>query len=46
MKNRVHLDVYGDVADLERHGATVVDVQPQWTVMGDPEGNEFCVFAR
>ncbi|MBA2337446.1 MAG: VOC family protein [Acidimicrobiia bacterium] len=46
VKNRVHLDVFGDVAELEEHGATVLHVLPDWTVMSDPEGNEFCVFAR
>lgn len=44
--NRVHIDFYGDVPHLERQGATVVEVLPRWTVMRDPEGNEFCVFAR
>jgi hypothetical protein len=43
-KNRVHLDVYGDVDVLTRRGASVVEVHPNWTVMADPEGNEFCVF--
>jgi hypothetical protein len=38
--------VYGDVADLEARGATVLAELPSWTVMADPEGNEFCVFAR
>lgn len=45
VKNRVHLDGFGDVAELERHGAIALDVFPDWTVMADPEGNEFCVFA-
>ena len=44
VKNRVHWDVYGDVADFERAGATVLWTQPRWTTMADPEGNEFCVF--
>lgn len=51
VKNRVHWDVVllGDteVEDLVARGATVL-VPPgddrQWTVMADPEGNEFCVF--
>ena len=43
-KNRVHLDVYGDVDVLTQRGASVVRVHPKWTVMTDPEGNEFCVF--
>ena len=45
-KNRVHLDVFGDVADLVAHGAAVVAEQPRWTVLADPEGNEFCAFPR
>lgn len=44
-KNRVHLDVYGDVDALVARGASVVDDSlPRWTVLADPEGNEFCVF--
>jgi hypothetical protein len=44
VKNRLHWDVGGDVADFESRGATVLDEQPRWTVMADPEGNEFCIF--
>ena len=44
VKNRVHWDVFGEVADFEAAGATVLSVQPSWTVMADVEGNEFCVF--
>jgi predicted enzyme related to lactoylglutathione lyase len=54
VKNRVHLDLATDstahqaelVARLEGLGATRVDVgqgDVSWTVMADPEGNEFCV---
>ena len=43
-KNRVHLDVVGDVAEIVARGATVLDEQPRWTVMADVEGNGFCVF--
>jgi hypothetical protein len=43
-KNRVHLDVVGDVAEIVARGATVLDEQPRWTVVADVEGNEFCVF--
>ena len=43
--NRVHWDVEGDVAELLAHGATHLWDQPRWTVLADPEGNEFCVFA-
>jgi hypothetical protein len=52
-KNRVHLDVMPDdqtqdeeIARLIRLGAAVVsDRRPDvgWVIMGDPEGNEFCV---
>jgi hypothetical protein len=56
VKNRMHWDVYGDVADFEERGATRLWVaepggsgatdpkMPRWTVLADPEGNEFCVF--
>ncbi len=44
VKNRIHWDVYGEVADFEAAGATVLWKEPRWTVMADPEGNEFCVF--
>ena len=48
VKNRVHLDVHtGDVAELVAAGATVVnDTDFRWTVMTDPEGQEFCAFVR
>jgi hypothetical protein len=51
VKNRIHWDV--DVAstdaidDLVARGARVLrtpDDEIGWTVMADPEGNEFCVF--
>lgn len=53
-KNRLHVDVHSapdhrqpTVNKLARLGATLVrDVHEQggeWTVMTDPEGNEFCV---
>ncbi len=44
VKNRVHLDVYGAVDALVAGGATVVERHERWTVMADPEGNEFCAF--
>lgn len=47
IKNRMHLDVIGDVNDLLALGATLVRPEGddiRWTVMADPEGNEFCVF--
>jgi catechol 2,3-dioxygenase-like lactoylglutathione lyase family enzyme len=52
VKNRVHWDVTlgagVEVGDLEAAGATVLrvpDDEIRWTIMADPEGNEFCVFA-
>jgi Glyoxalase-like domain len=45
VKNRMHLDVYaGSIDELRALGATLVAEQPRWTVMADPEGNEFCAF--
>ena len=50
VKNRVHFDIYArNLADLEMLGATVLLPQGddrKWTVMADPEGNEFCAFLR
>jgi predicted enzyme related to lactoylglutathione lyase len=55
VKNRVHLDIVpGDLTQareverLSALGATIVDDRREaepggWVVMGDPEGNEFCV---
>ena len=53
VKNRVHLDLRGEsmadeVARLVALGAAVVAERAlgdtvRWTVMEDPEGNEFCV---
>ena len=53
VKNRVHLDLApaldmdAEVARLMEIGATIVRVHEddgrRWTVMADPEGNEFCV---
>lgn len=46
-KNRMHLDVHArSVDELLALGATVVDEQPRWTVMADPESGEFCAFVR
>src|SRR2546425_499598 len=44
VKNRVHVDVYGDADALVRSGAALLERREQWTVLADPEGNEFCVF--
>jgi Glyoxalase-like domain len=49
-KNRIHLDVTTDHVDtLVGAGATVLRAQDDaigWTVMADPDGNEFCAFHR
>jgi hypothetical protein len=51
VKNRVHWDVHlrdASVPDLVAAGATVLrlpDAEIRWTVLADPEGNEFCAFA-
>ncbi|MGL5444803.1 MAG: VOC family protein, partial [[Mycobacterium] stephanolepidis] len=43
--NRVHFDVYARAAeDLVALGATVLTQEPDWVVMADVEGNEFCAF--
>jgi hypothetical protein len=49
-KNRIHIDVRtDDLGALVSHGATVLREQGDggigWTVLADPEGNEFCAFA-
>jgi len=44
VKNRIHWDVRGDVAELEAAGARVLWETKRWVTMADPEGNEFCVF--
>ena len=54
MKNRVHIDItLPDAAEMERLqrlGARVLQEihdasgQLRWTIMADPEGNEFCAF--
>jgi hypothetical protein len=45
-KNRMHVDVYGDTAELLAAGAVLLrrDEGNGWDVLADPEGNEFCVF--
>jgi hypothetical protein len=54
-KNRVHCDLVDPdpaaVDDLVARGATVVSKHRMagghsWTVMQDPEGNEFCIAAK
>jgi hypothetical protein len=44
VKNRIHWDVHGDVDDFVAAGATHLWDTKRWTVLADPEGNEFCVF--
>lgn len=48
VKNRIHLDVTtADVDSLVAAGATVLRAQDDeigWTVLADPDGNEFCAF--
>jgi hypothetical protein len=57
VKNRLHIDLAphisqdreAEIERLERLGASRLDVgQPDdatWTVLADPEGNEFCVLS-
>src|SRR5215469_14350010 len=55
-KNRVHVDLVDPdpsaVDELVRLGATVVGqhkvggIDHYWTVLSDPEGNEFCIAAK
>lgn len=47
-KNRLHFEIESsartaEVARLVGLGASVLDDMENWTVMLDPEGNEFCV---
>jgi hypothetical protein len=56
VKNRLHIDVSPidrepaeEVERLVRLGASPVDIgqgDVPWTVLADPEGNEFCVLRR
>jgi predicted enzyme related to lactoylglutathione lyase len=57
VKNRLHIDIAphtsddrdAEIARLLERGATTVDVgqaaDETWTVLADPEGNEFCVLS-
>lgn len=53
-QDRVHLDLVNPdasaVGKLIRLGATVIGERTipghRWTVMQDPEGNEFCIAAK
>ncbi|HWU18129.1 MAG TPA: VOC family protein [Devosia sp.] len=49
--NRVHFDIQvadrnGEVERLKQAGAETVRVLPTYTVMRDPEGNQFCLVDR
>jgi catechol 2,3-dioxygenase-like lactoylglutathione lyase family enzyme len=48
VKNRIHWDVdTDDVSALVEAGATILrprDEEISWTVLADPDGNEFCAF--
>ena len=49
VKNRMHWDVTlldATVESLVAAGARVLSVLPSWTVLADPEGNEFCAFPQ
>jgi len=56
-KNRIHLDLVSETPGRQREmvdrlialGASRIDIgqgEVAWTVMADPEGNEFCVVLR
>jgi hypothetical protein len=46
-KNRLHIDVNAEGLEAAlAAGATVVDDSHKWTVMRDPDGQEFCLFVR
>ncbi|MFC7624133.1 VOC family protein [Microlunatus sp. GCM10028923] len=57
VKNRIHLDLAphtsqdrdAEIARLEQLGATRAEIgqddSVSWTVLADPEGNEFCVLS-
>jgi len=46
-KNRLHLDIRAaSLTPPLEAGAVVHDEQPRWTVLLDPDGQEFCVFLR
>jgi catechol 2,3-dioxygenase-like lactoylglutathione lyase family enzyme len=50
VKNRVHLDVHtSSLAELTAAGAVIVEPAAPgraWTVLTDPDGQEFCAFVR
>ena len=49
VKNRMHMDIWGDTQAIVAAGARLVRARGgdiEWDVLADPEGNEFCVFAE
>jgi hypothetical protein len=49
VKNRMHMDIYGDTQAILAVGAHLVRARGgdiEWDVLADPEGNEFCVFTE
>ncbi|GAB3623536.1 VOC family protein [Mariniluteicoccus endophyticus] len=46
VKNRIHWDVSGSVEEFTSAGAVIISREGAWTVLADPEGNEFCVFGE
>ena len=50
-KNRLHLDLYtddlgGEVTRIRDLGASEVQRFDAWTVLADPDGNQFCVISE
>jgi hypothetical protein len=49
VKNRMHMDIYGDTPRILAAGGRLLRARGgdiEWDVLADPEGNEFCVFAE
>jgi len=47
VKNRMHIDVNAEGLEAAlAAGASVLDDTHRWTVMSDPDGQEFCLFVR
>ena len=49
VKNRMHMDIWGNKSEILGLGATLVRARGgdiEWDVLADPEGNEFCVFVE
>ncbi|MFL6139516.1 MAG: VOC family protein [Frankiaceae bacterium] len=47
-KNRLHIDLFtddleGEMTRLQQLGASEVERFDGWTIMADPDGNQFCV---